>query len=444
MSFSLGWKTVAENGDSASAVPLFQRAITLDPNFAMAYASLGAAYSNLGERSLASENLRKSFELREHVSVREKMFIETNYYKFVTGDLEKAQRGFEVWTQTYPRDPIPPNSLGVIYTALGQYEKSLAEYHQALQFDPDSSLVYGNIVLSYLSLNRLKEARAAGEEALAKKLDVNFSLYILNFLQNDDAAMKEWVASQGGKPGAENLFLGFDAYTAAYYGQLRKAREFSRRATASSERAKEIETAAGYATNSAVREALFGNPAEARKSAKSALERSMGRDVEYGVALAHALIRDSVRAQALADDLDKRFPEDTIVRFIYLPVLRGQIALSRKEIPKALEFLQAATPYELGDYAVLYPAYVRGEAFLDAHHGGEAAAEFQKILNHRGIVVNDSIGALAHLQIGRAYAMHGDATEAKAAYQDFLALWKDGDPDIPILKQAKAEYAKLQ
>src|SRR5450631_4115068 len=171
-SFSLGWKTVGGNGDSASAVPLFGRAITLDPNFAMAYASLGAAYSNLGERNLASENLRRAFELREHVSVREKMFIETNYHKFVTGDLEKAQRGFEVWTQTYPREPIPPNSLGVIYTALGQYEKSLAEYHQALQFDPDSSLVYGNIVLSYLSLNRLKEARAAGEEALAKKLDV--------------------------------------------------------------------------------------------------------------------------------------------------------------------------------------------------------------------------------------------------------------------------------
>jgi tetratricopeptide (TPR) repeat protein len=255
--------------------------------------------------------------------------------------------------------------------------------------------------------------------------------------------MKERVASQGNKPGVEDLFLGFDAYTAAYSGQLRKAREFSRRATASSERAEEIETAAGYETNSAVREALFGNAAEARQSAKSALKRSMGRDVEYGVALAHALIGDSVQAQALVDDLDKRFPEDTVVRFNYLPALRGQIALSHNEVPKAVEFLQAAS-YELGTYAVLYPTYVRGEAYLATHHGSEAAAEFQKILDHRGIVLNEPIGALAHLQIGRAYAMEGDTAKAKAAYQDFLTLWKDADPDIPILIAAKSEYAKLK
>ena len=203
------------------------------------------------------------------------------------------------------------------------------------------------------------------------------------------------------------------------------------------------ESAASYEANAAVREALFGNASEARQRAASALGLSMGRDVQYGVALAHALIEDSARAQALADDLDKRFPEDTVVRFNYLPALRGQIALNRNDVPKSLEFLQAATPYELGGYAGLYPAYVRGEAYLAANRGSEAAAEFQKILDHRGIVENDPIGALAHLQIGRAYAMQGDTAKAKAAYQDFLTLWKDADPDIPILIAAKSEFAKL-
>ena len=442
-SFSLGWKTLVGKGDSASAVPLFQRAITLDPNFAMAYAALGVAYSNLGERSLASENLRQAFELREHVSVREKMFIEASYYDMVTGDLEKELRSSEVWAQTYPRDENPPIFLGAICSNLGQHEKSLAEFREVIQFDPDSSMNYNNLVVSYLHLNRLEEARATAEEANAKKLDVSTGLYMLGFLQNDAAAMKQQVDFNAGKPGVEDVFLGVEASTAAYSGQLGKAREFDRRATASAERADEKETAASYEANAAVREALFGNASEARQRAASALGLSMGRDVQYGVALAHALIEDSDRAQALADDLDKRFPDDTVVRFNYLPALRGQIALNRNDVSKSFEFLQAATPYELGGYAGLYPAYVRGEAYLAANRGSEAAAEFQKILDHRGIVENDPIGALAHLQIGRAYAMQGDTAKAKAAYQDFLTLWKDADPDITILIAAKAEYAKL-
>ncbi len=410
----------------------------------MAYAALGAVYSNLGERSLASENLRRAFELREHVSGREKMTIEASYYGMVTVDLEKAQRASEVWAQTYPRDSYPPNSLGVICAELGQYEKSLAEHREAIRLDPDSGLDYNNLVLSYVHLNRLEEARATAEEAKAKKLDVSSSLYNLDFLQNDTAAMKQLIAFNAGKPGVEDLFLEVEAYTAAYSGQLGKARECDRRATASAERADEKETAASYEANAAVREALFGNASEARQRAASALGLSMGRDVQYGVALAHALIGDSARAQALADDLDKRFPEDTIVQFNYLPALRGQIALDRNGVPKAIEFLQAATPYELGVYAGLYPAYVRGEAYLAANRGSEAAAEFQKILDHRGIVVNDPIGALAHLQIGRAYAMQGDTVKARVAYQDFLALWKDADPDIPVLIAAKSEFAKLK
>jgi predicted Zn-dependent protease len=292
--------------------------------------------------------------------------------------------------------------------------------------------------------NRLEEARAAAEAARARKLDVSGGLYLLGFLQNDGDAMKQQVAFNMGKAGVEDVFLANEASTAAYSGQFGKAREFSRRAISSAKRAEENETAATYEANAALYESLSGNAAEARQHAASAIKLSMGREVQYQVALAYALIGDLARAEACTDDLDKGFPQDTIVRFNYLPILRGQIALGRNNFPKAIEFLQAATSYELGAYAQLYPAYVRGEAYLAKHQGTKAAAEFQKILDHRGIVGNDLIGVLAHLQIGRTYLLQDDTDKAKAAYQDFLTLWKDADPDTPILKQAKAEYAKLQ
>ena len=247
------------------------------------------------------------------------------------------------------------------------------------------------------------------------------------------------------------MLLAMDADTAAYFGHLEKARELSRGAADSAGLAAEKETAAGYYAVSALREALFGHPAEARQQVMVAKRRSTGRDLDYGVALALAYAGDASRAQALADDLNKRFPEDTLVQFNYLPALRAKIALLRANSQQAVDILRAAAPYELGLPAVgiynwpnLYPVYVRGEAYLAAHQGDKAAAEFQKILDHRGIVFNEPIGALAHLQLGRAYALQGDAAKSRAAYQDFLALWKDADPDIPIFKQAKAEYAKLQ
>ena len=256
-----------------------------------------------------------------------------------------------------------------------------------------------------------------------------------------------WAA---GKPGSEDQLLCFEADTAAYSGRLGRAREFSRQAVASAERAKEKETAAGYESEAALRDAFFGNAADARQGATAALGLSTGRDVQYGAALALALAGDSARAQALADDLGKSFPESTIVQFNYLPTLHSQLALIHNDASKAIEALQVTTPYDLGQPAIsaftpaLYPVYMRGEAYLAAHQGNEAAAEFQKILDHRGIVLNEPIGALAHLEIGRAYAMQGDTTKARAAYQDFLTLWKDADPDIPILLAAKAEYAKLK
>jgi eukaryotic-like serine/threonine-protein kinase len=443
--YSLG--KLVEKGDYAAAVPLFQRAIRLDPNFAMAYASLGVDYSNLGETRLASENTEKAYELREGVSERERLTIESLYHHLVTGDLEKARQTYELWAQTYPRDGVPPNNLGEIFTYLGQYDKALAEYREAFRLDPKSGASYANLVAPYLCLNRLQEARATADEAQAKQLDssdLHINLYLLAFLQKDPAGMAEQVAWSAGKPGVEDVLLGNEADTTAFYGQLRNARGFSDRAVASAERAGEKEAAAGYGAGTALREALFGDAAKARQSATAALGLSTGRDVQYRGALALAFAGDAARAQALADDLAKRFPEDTVVQFNYLPTIHAQLALDRNQASKAIETLRAATPYELGQGGGLYPVYVRAEAYLAAHRGSEAATEFQKILDQRGVVLNGPIGALAHLGLARAHSMQGDIAKARAAYKDFFALWKDADPDIPILVAAKAEYAKLQ
>ncbi len=447
--YSLGRKAIGSN--DAAAVPLFQQAIRLDPNFAMAYASLGTSYANLGETSLASENTRKAYELREQVSARERFYIESHYDDNVTGDVEKARQVYQLWAQTYPRDELPPNNLCLIYRKLGQYDKALAQFREASRINPASGLSYAQLVNSYLTLNRLDEARATAEEAQAKKLDsplLHLLLYDLAFLQNDAAGMAQQVEWSAGKPGVEDTLLAFEGETVAYSGRLGKARELSRRAVASAERTEQKETSAGYEADAALREALFGNAAEARQRAHAALALSAGRDVQYRAALTLAWIGDASQAQALADDLDERFPEDTAVQLNYLPTIHAQLALDRKEASKAIEALQAAAPYELGrpgnpPSPALYPVYARGEALLAGHQGSEALAEFQKILDHRGIVLNEPIGALAQLQIGRAYVMQGDTAKAKAAYQDFLTLLKDADPDIPILIAAKAEYAKL-
>jgi serine/threonine protein kinase len=449
--YSLGWKAQWAKGDSAAAVPFFQRAIQLDPNFAMAHASLGTSYWVIAETSLGADNMKKAYALRERVTMREKFYIESHYHDFVTGDMEKTRRACELWTQTYPRDDVPKIVLGVVYSKLGQYDRLLEESREALRLYA-SAVSYANLAESYLYLNRLVEARATAAEAQAKKLDspyLRFCLYQLAFLQNDAAVMAQQVTWSTGKSGWEDVLAAEEADSAAYSGRLAKARDLSRRAVASAERAEEEETAAGYEADVALREALFGNAAEARQRAATALRLSTGRDVQYGAALALAFAGDAARAEALADDLAKRFPEDTLVQFNYLPTIRAQVVLIRMDHSKAIEVLQLAASYELGTPTdrvspALYPVYVRGEAYLTAHQGNEAAAEFQKILDHRGIVFNEPIGALAHLQIGRAYAMHGDTAKAKAAYQDFLTLWKDADPGIPVFIAAKAEYAKLQ
>jgi class 3 adenylate cyclase/tetratricopeptide (TPR) repeat protein len=450
--YSQGRKTLTGKGDDAGAVPLFQRAIHLDPNFAQAYAALGASYGGLGEPSLAAESTRKAYELRARVSEREKFYIESHYYDTVPGDLGKAQQVYDLWAQTYPRDDVPPNNLGIIYWQLGQFDKGLAQLREQLRREP-KALLYANVVRAYLHVNRLEEAGSTAEEAQARGFDspvLRFNLYQLAFLQNDSAEMAQQVAWAASKPGMEDVLLAFGADTVAYSGRLAKARELSRRATASAERAEEKEVAASYEADAALREGLFGNGSAAHERVKATVGLSTGRDAQYGATLALALAGDSVQAWALADDLRRRFPEGTLVQSNYLPTIHAQLALNRSDVSGAIKVLEADSPYALGttnatfNFLSLYPVYVRGEVYLASHQGTEAAAEFQKILDHRGVVRNEPIGALAHLQIGRAYALQGETAKAKAAYQDFLTLWRDADPDIPILKQAKAEYAKLQ
>ena len=444
--FSLGVKASLAGDVAADA--FFQRAVQLDPNFAAAYDAMGGENQWIGT-ALAVENIRKAFELRTRVSEREKLIIEGDYYNVVTGDLMKARQSYTLGEQIYPREVSFRNGLGVLYNALGQYEAGLREHQEAVRLAP-SSITYRFLIYTHLSLNRDEDAAALAREAHGKALDsgLGTTLYSLSFYRNDTAEMSRQVAAWAGKPG-QNLLLALEADTAAYFGHLGRARELSRQASSSAKRAGENETSATYDAVAALREGLYGNAIQAGQRTALAKERSGGPDKYYAVALALAYTGDG--SQGLADNFNGSFPENTVVQFNYLPTLRAKLALSHANPQQALDTLEVAAPYELGlpalwfyNWPNLYPVYVRGEAYLGAHRGSEAAAEFQKILDHRGIVLNEPIGALAHLQLGRAYAMQGDTAKARAAYQDFLTLWKDADPDIPILIQAKAEYTELK
>jgi eukaryotic-like serine/threonine-protein kinase len=452
--FSSGFQVHITAGDAA-AVPFYNQAIELDPNFALAYAWLGLAYNNFGELSMDVECNRKAYELRDRTSEPEKYFITARFHKVVTGNMEKAEEALQLWIQAYPRAARPHIYLaGAIYPDTAQYEKAVEQGREAVRLSPNFSPSYYVPILDYISLNRLAEAKATYEQALERKLKSSYfhlALYQIAFLQNDSAGMAQQVSSSAGTPGLEATLVANEADTAAYSGRLRTAREFSRQAVDSAERAGYQEAAATYSALSALREALFGNADEARRRATLAMKHPAGHDLQYASTLASAYAGDDERVQKLTDDLGQKFPEATIVQFNYLPTLRAKLAVSKGNASEARETLRAALPYELGrttcssyGWTAMYPVFVRGEAYLALHQGSEAATEFQKILDHRGIVLNESIGALAHLQIGRAYAMQGDTAQAKAAYQDFLMLWKDADPDIPILVAAKSEYAKLQ
>jgi eukaryotic-like serine/threonine-protein kinase len=452
--YSLGTKNHFHEGGDVAAIPFDKRAIELDPNFAMAYASLANDYADLGETGLASENARKAYQLRDQVTESERFYISAFYYTFVTGELEKANQTYEQWSQAYPRAFAPLGNLGANYAYLGQYEKAVMKSLEDLRLKPDNVVMYANLMLYYAYLNRLDEANAAFEQAMAHKVESPFlhtSLYGVAFLRGDATEMQRQADWGTGKPGVEDVLLSSQSDTEAFSGHLRKARDFSRRAVESARHADEKETAAGWEMNAALREAEFGNAAQSHNQATSALTLASTRDVQILRALALARAGDTSRAQEMVDELEKQNPLNTVIIGYWLPTIRAAIELDRNNPAKAVEHLQPATTYELGDPmpklefgGFLYPAYVRGQAYLLLHKGNEAAAEFKKFLDHRGLVANCPLGALAHLGLARAYALQGDTAKAKAAYQDFLTLWKDADPDIPVLVAAKKEYAKLQ
>jgi serine/threonine protein kinase/Flp pilus assembly protein TadD len=450
--YGLGYHAVNVKTDFAAAIPFFQRAVSLDPNFAMAYARLGISYSNQGQPALAAENMRKAYELSGRTSEREKLDISSHHELLVTGDLEAARKAYELWAQTYPRDETPQINLNLIYVYLGEYEKALLAAQEAVRLNPGNAISYGDLVSAYLQLYRLDEAKAAAQDAQAHHLDAPFihgNLYVADFLQHDSAGMEHEFAGLMGKPGYEDVMLDTESDTAAYGGEFVKARELTRRAADSAQRVDEKEAAAAYDAEAAVREVLVGNLASAKQQAQAALALANSKDVGGISAIALGLAGNSTQAARLATDLGKRFPEDTIVRFDYLPMIGAAVALQSGEAGKAAEALAPAAPYELGLTTPIlsfagYPVYLRGVAYLAARQGTAAEVEFHKILDHPGAVANEPIGALAHLGLGRAYALAGDTAKAKSAYQDFLALWKNADPDIPILQQAKKEYAALK
>ena len=448
--FSMGITTFRTKGDAAS-IPFQKRALELDPSFAAAYAALGVAYMNLGQASLAAGSIEKAYALRDKVSEREKYRISSLYYQNVTGELEQASQVYELWAKSYPLDSVPPGNLGDLYGQLGQYEKALAEAQEALRLEP-SIVGYTNLAGFYLALGRLDDAGKAIEQAKARNLDGDFlhqEIYYLSFIKGDTAEMERQVAWASGKPGTEDLLLSCQSDTEAYYGRLGKARDFSRRAVDAAVRANAKEAAALWQANAAMREAEFGNSAAAKQDVASALTLAPGRDIKLFAALALARAGETARAKAIVEELEKNYPSQTVLKVYWMPTIKAAMELNANNPAQATVFLEAAAPYELGQpgqlqLGTMYPAYIRGQAQLMAHNGPAGAAEFQKFLDHRGLVTNFPLGALAHLGLARAYALSGDTVKAKTAYQGFLTLWKDADPDIPILIAAKAEYTKVQ
>ncbi|MDQ2776748.1 MAG: protein kinase [Acidobacteriota bacterium] len=455
--YSTGWKLTL-SGAYALAIPFYQRAVQIDNQFAMAYANLGFVYGGVGESALSSESTTRAWQLRDRASDRERFFIDFTYHRQATGNLEKAFETLELWAQTYPRgaEPDPQDLLGGLSAAgTGRLERAIEQSQKSIAANPDFVIGYTNLARNYFHLDRFGEAENALHRAAARKLEFPALLvyrYNIAWLNGDDQQMHQAVEMVRGKRGVvEHWVANAEALALAHSGQLQNARRVSNRAVDMALQEGQREAGATYQATAAVWEALYGNAAEAKKNAIAALALANGRDVQYAAGLALAFSGDTSRSEALAGDLEKRFPEDTFAKFTYVPVLRALSALAQGKPANSFEVLQITLRYELAPNGLnfnfylggLHSAYVRGQGFIATHQYAEAAAEFQKILDHRGIVGADPIGALAHLQLGRVFALSGDKTKAKAAYQAFLALWKDADPDVPILKRAKAEYDRL-
>jgi len=423
----------------AESLPYFMRAVELDPNFALAYGAMGRVYRVFHEDRLRTENVKKAYELRDRVSEREKWRLSVDYYILVTDEVDKAIQAAQAWGQSYPRDPDSHEALAEAYRRLGQFDKALTQYEIAMRLNPDDASLYGVVALMYMHLNRLDEANTIVEQALARKLDhslLHGDLYYLAFLNGNAAEMQRQVEWAAARPGDEAYFLNVQSYTEAYFGRLTKAREFSRRAVQSAIRADFKDTAAHWQAIAASREAIFGNSRVAMRDVAAALALSRDVSVIWISAETLARVGDHAGAEHLLSELQSSEPWSVRTEFsAVMEVNKGNAA-------QALALLETLEPRGL--WLGLEPAYLRGQAYLLEHDGAAAAAEFQKVLEHRSLVRNELIGALAHLQLGRAYVLMGDTAKAKAAYQDFLTLWKDADPDVPILIAAKAEYAKLQ
>lgn len=453
--YSLGFKVHVVDLDEARAATLFQRAVSLDPRFAMAYARLATCYINLGEPSRAAESMRKAYELRERVSEHEKLFIVSQYHEFVTGDLEEAVKTYELRAEIYPHDDIPIGNLGNAYFSLGKYDKALAATEEALRRNPGSRIWYGNLVSSYVAVNQLERAKTAADEARRRELDstwLHIWLYLIDYLQHDPEAMRRDTALLKNQPGFEDVLVYYESQAAAGEGRLIESRELTRRAIESAKRAGQNDTAAIYAAEEGVREGLVGNTARARQQAKLALGLSRSRDAQAVAALALAIAGDASEATRLTDDLLRDFPEDTLVQSSYVPMIRASVALHasnpREGSGKAIEALAASAPYELGSRAMsrvafltCYPAYFRGQAYLAAGRTDLAILEYQKIIDNPQLTMTDPIRALAFLNLSRAYTNSGEKVKSAGSYQEFRKLWKNADSDIPLLKQAARQYA---
>lgn len=452
--YSMGWKTNFSAGVEAG-LPFFKRAVEIDPKFAMGYAALALYAGASGESDLATESIRKAYDLRERASDKERFFITAYYHGRGTGNQEKALQTCEQWAQVYPREWSAHTMLtGFVCPVLGRYEKGVEEGRKSIELVPDAYTGYYLLACNFIYLDRLADVEDVLRRTSERKFENSFLAHLrfdLAFLKGDSAGMQREVGAAQGKPGAEDVISDRQAFALAYTGRMQEARKWSQSAITLAQQAGHRERAALFKTRAALWEAFFGNFSMAKKTAMAALALAKNREDRYGAALVLAMAGDAAQAQSLADDLERDFPEDTSVRFYYLPTVRASLALNHGDTSKAIEFLQANAPFDLGVprsatfayFGALYPVYVRGHAYLSARQGAEAAREFQKIVDHPGITVGDAFSVLAHLDLARAYALTKDTATARAKYQEFFTLWKDADRDVPILIEAKREYARL-
>ena len=446
--YSLGVKMGNAQG-YAAAIPYFKSAIDLDPNFAMAYAQLAVEYSNLNQPTLAAEYAAKAYQLRGHTSPRETLYIDSHYHDLVSGDANQTIATYLTFQQAYPREEVSYMNLNSWYNAIGKYDDALGQAKQALQLDPSNVTNYYNLAVTYIDLNRFPDAQAVVDQASARKLadpGLLAILYELAFLRGDADGMAKQVSAATGKPGIEDELLALQSDTEAYHGRLAKARALSQAAQASALQGGAQEAASLWKLTGALHEAELGDPKRARQEAAAALAASPGKTVQILAALVLARSGDGKTAASLANQLVKQYPSDTMVNDYWVPSVRAAIALDKKDPAAAVDALHATTPYETGSPSpgiTFYPVYLRGLAYLEEKDGAQAAGEFGKMLQFRGVILNLSTAALAHLQLARAQAMIGKNAEARESYQQFLALWKDADADLPTLAQAKAEYARL-